>query len=374
MWIQKQENGKYRFFERFPLPGRKYKTISVTLEKNNAMTRKLAAQLLAEKGGQVAGTSFTLQQILDAYYKDQLKTVRPQTAHRNFGTLSHFVRLIGPNTHAEDLTAGMVRRILLSQDKSETWRNEYVARFKAMMNWAYRNDYIEDKRCADKLQKFELPVSARAGIDQKYMTQDELALVLDALAPWPHWQLVARFLALSGLRFGEFAALLPGDFTETEIRINKTFNASEKVTNDPKNFNSVREISIQKELADVVKDINVFVKKEKMKNALLRDVPYWFPNVCRMKPKQKEHICLYAFDRRFKAVTKKTIGKELTAHALRHTHASLLFQEGLSYDAVGRRLGHGGNSRVTREIYVHITAILKKKDAAALDNIRILTN
>ena len=54
------------------------------------------------------------------------------------------------------------------------------------------------------------------------------------------------------------------------------------------------------------------------------------------------------------------------------THASLLFEKGFQLDAISRRLGHGSNSKVTREIYIHITENLQKKDAAMLDKISIL--
>lgn len=357
------------------MPDRTYKTFSVTMEKNNVQTRKAAAQLLAAKAGKATGTDFSLEVVLAAYLRDQERTVRPQTVNRNRTTLTRFVRLLGPRIPISDLTAGYIRQILLKQDKPEGWRNEYIIRLKSMMRWAYRNDYIDNTRCIDKLQLFPVPVSARESVENKYLTSDELWAVVAAMEEQPTWKLVTEFLALTGLRFGEFAALRPEDFSEDGIVIDKTYNPNVRSTNKPKNYNSVRILSIQDELAAVIKEINVYVKKAKLQHPQLKDAPFWFPKIPNSQTRRMRnlHMSNYAFDSAFKKVCEDITGKTLTAHALRHTHASLLFEKGFTYDQVGRRLGHGGNSRVTREIYVHITEKLKEKDADAIRQIKLLS-
>ena len=64
-------------------------------------------------------------------------------------------------------------------------------------------------------------------------------------------------------------------------------------------------------------------------------------------------------------------GKRITPHALRHTHASLLYEDGLSVDEVSRRLGYA-NSKITREIYLHVTQKLKERDNNRLDQVRFI--
>lgn len=44
---------------------------------------------------------------------------------------------------------------------------------------------------------------------------------------------------------------------------------------------------------------------------------------------------------------------------------------GVPLEVIGRRLGHN-DSKVTREIYFHVTESLKDKDAALLDAITLL--
>lgn len=60
----------------------------------------------------------------------------------------------------------------------------------------------------------------------------------------------------------------------------------------------------------------------------------------------------------------------ITVHALRHTHASLLLEKGVSIDTISRRLGHK-NSKITREIYLHVTEKLKEKDNSQIAAINI---
>lgn len=375
MWCEKTKNGKYRYFERFPMPDRTYKTFSVTMEKKNAQTRKAAQQLLAVRAGRASGTEFTLENVLAAYLRDQEKTVRPQTVARNKTTLTRFVKFLGPRIPVMDLSAGYCRQVLLKQNRPEGWMNEYIIRFKAMLRWAYRNDYMEDTKCADKLQLFPVPAASPEDIENKYLTSDELWAVIAALEDQPQWQLAAEFLALTGLRFGEFAALMPEDFSPAGIRICKTYNDTHRLTNDPKTYTSNRTIPIQEELAAVIRDINLMVKKEKLRHPEIKAAPYWFPKIPTSNTRKLKnlHVSIFAFDKAFKKVCEEVTGKSLTAHGLRHTHASLLFEKGFTYDQVGRRLGHAGNSRVTREIYVHITEKLRQKDAEAIKQIRLLS-
>ena len=74
-------------------------------------------------------------------------------------------------------------------------------------------------------------------------------------------------------------------------------------------------------------------------------------------------------------VLKKTslelLGREITPHVLRHTHASLLMANGMSTDAISRRLGHE-NSEITRQVYLHVTEKLKKQEQEQIKKIHLI--
>jgi integrase len=65
------------------------------------------------------------------------------------------------------------------------------------------------------------------------------------------------------------------------------------------------------------------------------------------------------------------LNKHITPHILRHTHTSLLAEEGIPLDTISRRLGHT-DSALTLQIYTHITEKRKAKDNAMLSAVKIL--
>ena len=79
----------------------------------------------------------------------------------------------------------------------------------------------------------------------------------------------------------------------------------------------------------------------------------------------------YAFNKYLKELSQRVLGRTITTHALRHTAASLLIADGVPLETVSRMLGHE-DSKVTREIYFHITKTLKKKDNMLLENAKML--
>ncbi|MBO5389282.1 MAG: tyrosine-type recombinase/integrase, partial [Lachnospiraceae bacterium] len=63
--------------------------------------------------------------------------------------------------------------------------------------------------------------------------------------------------------------------------------------------------------------------------------------------------------------------KKVTPHILRHTHASLLMSQGVNIDTISRRLGHE-DSKITKEIYLHVTKLLIEKDKSQIEGINLL--
>ena len=85
-----------------------------------------------------------------------------------------------------------------------------------------------------------------------------------------------------------------------------------------------------------------------------------------------EPVNYYTLEKYFRENTERIIGRPLTLHSLRHTHASLMFEGGASLEAVSLRLGHS-DSRTTKDIYVHVTERLKSRYNETFDRIKILS-
>ncbi|WP_244625442.1 tyrosine-type recombinase/integrase [Macrococcoides canis] len=62
------------------------------------------------------------------------------------------------------------------------------------------------------------------------------------------------------------------------------------------------------------------------------------------------------------------ITKNITSHALRHTHISLLAQENVPLKVIMERVGHH-DPATTKAIYTHVTQNMQDKTRDLLENI-----
>lgn len=365
MWIEQAPSGKWKFSERYtdPLTGRQ-KRVSVTLDKNTARARKAASQAISERisealEGQQATT--TLRHLGDLYLAAQKQTVKPSTYARNRYAIDGLCRIIGEDVIMERLTAGYIKKKMLEEGEAPGTMNERIKRLKALLRWGYQNDLL-DVDITGKLSLFhDIPHADK--IADKFMTASEYREVTEGMER-NDYRLLTQFLVLSGLRYGEAAALDKAD-VDIEVRyihIDKTYDSETKTVTTAKTETSVRDVYIQKELVPICRQINVLMNERKVLHRC-RSSKFFHDQTGGIVP-------YFTYAKYLRSVTKALIGREVTPHTLRHTHASLMFEQGVALDVISRRLGHK-NSKVTRDIYVHITAELKRRDAAAVDDISI---
>ena len=70
--------------------------------------------------------------------------------------------------------------------------------------------------------------------------------------------------------------------------------------------------------------------------------------------------------RTFKKVVASAGLPKLTIHGLRHTHATILLEQGVNPKVVSERLGHASVA-TTMDIYSHVLPDLQEKAALAID-------
>ena len=357
MYVQKRGN-KYRCFEWFTINGVR-KRLAVTVDRDTPQSRKKAAAMLAEKAAAPVVSNLLFSDLVKEYIKEQKITCKASTVRRNEATFKRIEKKFGA-IKVDHLTAGFCRSKLLQMTDDPTTFNEYRRRLGSLIRWAYQNDYMKSTECIDKLKR--LPdKSERQKAKNKYFEQEELKLLLDMAADCD--KDIIEFLALSGLRIGEAIALDNEDVTDTEIHVTKTFDSVAKQSTPPKTADSIRIVHIQPELALCVARI----RKKSNRNRLISGsrVPFFIVNI------NGDRLSYKAFQSRFSALSRLVLGKELSVHALRHTHVALMAEQGIELEAISRRLGHS-DSKITREIYYHVTAKQVEKDNAAFDAVSIL--
>lgn len=230
-----------------------------------------------------------------------------------------------------------------------------------LVRWGYENDYIDDIRSLDKVKKFKDEEKIHKP-EEKYLESSELKMLLESLSV-EKWRFLTELTALSGLRIGEAIALHSEDVDMKKmIIVNKTYEPVNEIVPSPKTVSSNREVYMQDELLGLCWRINIFMKKERLAMGYQSEIFISNSN--------RGHMSYYAYNKCLRENAEKLLGKSVTTHFMRHTHVALMAEQGVPLDVISRRLGHA-DSKITRDIYFHVTKKMREKDNAAVANIQI---
>jgi integrase len=355
---------KYRMPYLDKLSGKK-KTVSVIMDKQSASNYKLAKRHLEERlekiFTEVQDNNMPLSRLQELYFCEKERNLKESTLKRNKASIKRICEWLGNDSLINNLSVSYIRKTLMEHSAENHTYNEYLTRFKGMLNWAYMNDYLEDRKVIDKLKA--LPDNKKLRIEDKYLEREELQKLLDNSQNVPLWHYVIHFMSLSGLRIGELIALLDSDVDQEYIHVNKTYSITTDKIDTPKTSASIREVYIRQELKALIKKIRSWIRENNFKNGVRSE---YF--IC---GSDGEHFDYYAFNKYLKELSERVLGRTITTHALRHTAASLLIADGVPLETVSRMLGHE-SSKITKEIYFHMTKTLREHDNELLENAKVL--
>ncbi|MCC6095783.1 MAG: site-specific integrase [Eubacterium sp.] len=368
MWSQKRPNGNVTYSERYkdPLTGI-FRTVSVTIKTTGRKSdSKVAEKALESKISKLIGSAGKKEILLfgslcDQYVEWQGKINKPQTAVNTQRHLATIRRLIGDDAIVKNLTTPIVSSRLW--DDNPIRYNERITRFKAMLRWTYRYDYVSDVSYLDKITKAKAP-TAREKDALKYLDHNEISRFLDGMNVWK-WKELTEFLILTGMRLGEAIALNDDDVDtdSREISISKTYSPAISDVSTTKTFTSTRTIYMQDQLLEVCRRI-----KKEMREDQIR---YVYRTNLFMSDDFGGYISHRTFEKYFRENTERILGRALTPHCLRHTHTAMLAEAGIPLEEISRRLGHT-NSRITKEVYLHVTEKMKERAQERIKMVKIL--
>lgn len=375
MWCNIQKNGTavYRARYKNPLTG-KLEIASVSMPRDSVQTRNKAQRELTAKIEaaieelQCVDCSTTLSQLQKEYLKTQALTLKQSTVKRNEIITSSVLDLLNPDAIVNNLTAQYVNSRLLDSGKPVSTVNNYITRFKAMLNWGYANDYHNNLALISKLKPF-VDSCEEQEITLKYLEPTEAKDLLAAIKEdnsW-NWYYITSILLLTGLRFGEISALEVSDIdmSNLTIRISKTYDSINDIVTTPKTDHSKRTIHIQPDLLTELKKCMLW-RNEMMIERNIR-TKLLIPNI-----KTGDHILHRSYEKYLGDISEKLLGRHVTPHMLRHTHASLLAANGMTAEEIARRLGHS-KSDVTSKIYIHVTQKVIENDNKKIDQIKLFS-
>lgn len=350
MWKQ-ETRGKLRLYERYTdLDGNDHK-ISVPLASNSARDYKEAvSNLMLKIADQERGSDQIRLHSIIVKYLDR-PDLKASTIN-NYQYLFGKIEAIFGNPYLSTMNNAMVKRKLSESDLSISRRNQAIKVIKSLQRYAVEYGYTSE---VVSVRPFKGSQS-RDNIEDKYLNADELQSVLNQLVAMDYY--LAKFLALTGCRFGEAAALTLSDYDGKYISISKTMwhNAPQAA----KTETSERQIYVQTELRKLLAEYLPFRNTLLMARGVRTDLLFF--------GKHGTPADNNLFNRHLQSIESN---KPLHAHIFRHTHASLLAEAGYSLEAVSRRLGHS-NSDITKKIYLHVTEKMKEREEAQLDRIRLI--
>lgn len=380
MWIEtvKDKQGKisYKFVERYVDPyTEKEKRKSITFSNKSAQTKKRAQKILNEKINKdiakIKNVSITFGELFEewfAYYKQHVKRssyikVPPMMKHINI--------VISDDVLVKNIDELLIEKIF---DKMYTFGNlslNYTNQTKTLLSsilsYAVDKKYIESNPILSfkiKPKKIE-EEKRKQTINDKFLERDEMYIVIKELNKKRRKKLhaiMAEFLYLTGLRYGELIALQLKDYDGKQISVNGTLDytlkkMSEAEKTTPKNVYSNRLVLLPDRAIELIEQIIA----ENVLNGYKNEDDYIFIS------KKGTPLSIHAFNSALHNVESK-VNKNLTSHIFRHSHISLLAEMGIPLKAIMDRVGHS-DANTTLKIYNHVTKRMSEQVIEKLNSI-----
>lgn len=300
--------------------------------------------------------TLTVQELFDDWLDTRRKKIKAITIKQDQSLFSlHILPIIG-NIRIDRLNTRHCQLIVdnVYTKRPKSWYVVYN-KLKTFINYMYKMEYIA-KKPTDRviLPKKEIPKK------ENYWNKEELNFFLDFCKNKKKQLYYTAYyvLAYTGLRIGELCALTWGDidFNASTININKTVTGNENgqlTIGSTKTLSSTNTITIDTTTISVLKEWKAYrfsLGRTKLEDTVFDadgKTPYCFYN------RLLDH---------FRKDVKCSGLKKITLHGLRHTHATLLFDAGVTIKAISERLRHAKYS-ITADIYTHLTEENKKEVA-----------
>lgn len=298
----------------------------------------------------------TLKELIEEWLPQYQEMVARHTYVNTYSRSKKLLADLGPATDIRKIDRRRLSDYYNSLIYQEHYSNASVRLFRlttrVMMDYAIDKEYIDDNPTAHLHIRFRRNED-RPLPQEKYFDDDELKIILKYMYQQsPHYGRFCEFLYLTGMRYGEAAALYPSDLVKGEdgaiqARIWGTiiYDSGAKKQKNPKTPAGRREI--------VLSSRAIKICEEEIASHPTSPYIFSFGHDHPLAETNLNHLlrqCQEKYD----------IKKQVTLHIFRHTHISKLAELGVPLYVIQHRVGHA-SSEVTREIYLHVTNNAKRK-------------
>lgn len=289
----------------------------------------------------------TLIEVSEEWYNIHTKNLAYSTGvryNRYMEQLNDYLK----GAYIKKITSGDIEKILsdmvYKQYSSKTIQ-DFLSVVRLIFRYAHKMQYI-----SEDITFYITPPKGKAPVSRAPVNEDETIAISKMLGCT--FGLLAFFYLCTGLRKGEVLALQwkDIDFENKYINVDKTvyfISNTPHIKNTTKTKAGMRKVILPDCLADVLLPIkgkpNEYIFN---KNGKLIDKSYY----TRQWAKYKQES-----------------GINTTAHPLRHTYSTIVYEAGISEKDAQMLMGHS-SIVVTQNIYTHIRAKHMEKTAAQLNN------
>lgn len=356
MWMEELKNGKFKYIERYKDPKtNKQKRVSVTLDSDSRQAWNRATRILNKKINNALekpkGSNVTFGEVATEYFDYAQHALAPSTCAMYGYSYKNHVSILNDYLISKITIADIQRlvdKMQIEKKLSKSTTDTAVSVVKNILNFAESRYNIE---CGLNFSKLYVLNITTNDDKKKLLSKHEINKLLTELTN-PVSRAIAEFQLLTGARFGEVVALTFDDVDEDSITINKSYDSITGLIGPTKNKHSNRVISSSSRIKEIVDE-----RKVENEIAFGSKVKYIFVN---------------SLNKPFRIKTFNTHIKQvipgLTSHALRHTHISLLAEQGFTLRQIMDRVGHNSPD-TTLTIYSHTTEDLKKQEGQKIDNL-----
>lgn len=333
----------------------------------SAEAKMLEIQLKKEIGETVPDSSMTVQELYEEYIKVKETEIRATSLNKSKSILRNSVLPILGGTRLDKLDA-----TLLGKWKAEinerpiavlTKRHAYKT-LSALLNYAVKMEYIA-RNPLSKIDNFKEIYFQKPQDTLHFYTPEQFRQFISAAAAHCNsltdygYYIFFNIAFYTGMRKGEINALKWSDIDEDIIHVRRSVAQKLKggdIETPPKNKTSYRDIQIPHCLVVLLQEHKMRQQKEKRFTEDFR--------VCGGYGVLRDT----SIENRNKLFSKEAGLPHIRIHDFRHSHASLLANEGINIQEIARRLGHA-KIEMTWNTYSHLYPREEERAVKILENI-----
>lgn len=232
----------------------------------------------------------------------------------------------------------------------------------SVFSFGVKQGYILHNPCCGALYKEDTSNVKKI----KYLTPDQCRKLMQLTSDYSTFNTIIQFLVFTGLRIGECLCLkwsnLNFEYSTLTVSNTLAYAYKEKYQSSPKNDTSYRTLKLGEYSMSLL-------KRHKEEQDKLKEIvcDAWKHPDLIFTNEIGEYLDYGGINNKLKKLLVENDLPCITVHALRHSNASLLINNGVDIKAVSSQLGHC-NINITADTYGHIFDEYKARIAESLED------